>query len=78
MLKVVTKFWKDINDCNFCSRAENKLGTTLMSPNITCDLMINKNSKIHEAINYTYLLALNLSHEQIYFLLNIESDILSF
>ena len=52
--------------------------TTLMSPNITCDLMINKNSKIHEAINYTYLLALNLSHEQIYFLLNIESDILSF
>ena len=70
MLKVVTKFWKDINDCNFCSRAENT--------NITCDLMINKNSKIHEAINYTYLLALNLSHEQIYFLLNIESDILSF
>ena len=50
----------------------------LLSPNITCDLMINKNSKIHEAINYTYLLALNLSHEQIYFLLNIESDILSF
>ena len=52
--------------------------STLMSPNITCDLMINKNCKIHEAKNYTYLLALNLSHEQIYFLLNIESDILSF